>query len=620
MTKLEKFEFLKINGKEVSGTLMKIEPNENTRYSYEVWFPYALEYINVIREGRFLAVKNFATKDAEEHWSILEVTFIEPLHYALHNISKSHYPHFAETAAKNASIDWEIQTDAPKYPTTRIIVNAIPTNLEIVDDGSNKYELREETNIPMLGKEVYILNNETTQEIINRGMKKGYIDAGTWTIGKEVKIRINVEELLRKHFGIFGFTGAGKSNLLSTLVRKVMEYSFEKNEPVKLVIWDLMSEYYGLLLDVLCKYDGYLIAIGEKTFPDSVIDYLTTGSPEKLEEAANDIVKTMVFPKEIKIDDRVFPRKITEITEKILECGKIRLLVEEYTPDDLIRKYPPWEGRRRNSGPYNTISKIVGRVFGKYRDKDIIVTPDLAKELLEHLDEELKSKSDDIKESFAKIRTALENIKSRRGSILKYGITSSEIVNILNDKSNSTILIFVSHDPNSIRNSAHDLGVRLYERRRKMGIISPIASFIFDEADEFIPHDVDKRNESYRHSSEIAMTIARRGRKFGLGLGIATQRIRYLNTSILAQPHTYFVSKLPRKTDREAVAEAFGLGLDMFNQTFKFRKGDWLVISHDALGMEAVPIPVHFENANTKVIEFLNNLPEHCCDRTEATD
>ena len=616
MTKLEKFEFLKINGKEVSGTLMKIEPSENTRYSYEVWFPYALEYINEIREGRFLAVKNFATKDAEEHWSILEVTFIEPLHYAIHNISKSHYPHFAETAAKNASIDWEIQTDAPKYPTTRIIVDAIPTNLEIVDDGSDKYELQEETNIPMLGKEVYILDNETTQEIINKGMNKGYIEAGSWTIGNEVKIRINVEELLRKHFGIFGFTGAGKSNLLSTLIRKITEYSID-NEPVKLVIWDLMSEYYGLLLDVLCRYDGYLIAIGEKTFPDNVLDYLKTKDPSKLNQAAEDLVKTMVFPKEIKNKSSIFPKNAEEVTKRLLECGRVLLLEEQLTVNKVVDMHKPWKGGALRSQSKIDIARgIVGRVFGKYKDTNIPLTPELAKELLDNLEQELKKIKDEyIKRSFIGLQEALKSAATTQK--YRFSITPNGLVNLLNSKSPPNVIIFVSHDPHKIRFYSHYIGEMLYETRRKAGILSPVVSFIFDEADEFIPQDVDKRHESYSLSADIAMTIARRGRKFGIGLGIATQRIRYLNTSILAQPHTYFVSKLPRKTDREAIAEAFGLGLDMFNQTFKFKKGDWLVISHDALGMEAVPIPVHFENANERIKEFLSRPPERCCDKSE---
>jgi DNA helicase HerA-like ATPase len=101
------------------------------------------------------------------------------------------------------------------------------------------------------------------------------------------------------------------------------------------------------------------------------------------------------------------------------------------------------------------------------------------------------------------------------------------------------------------------------------------------------------------------MTLARRGRKFGLGIGIATQRIRFLDTSILAQPHTYFVSKLPRSSDRQAVAEAFDISEDMFRQTFKFRKGDWLLASFDAAGLEAIPVPIHTENADDKILDFV---------------
>ncbi|WP_198649052.1 hypothetical protein [Cyanothece sp. BG0011] len=48
------------------------------------------------------------------------------------------------------------------------------------------------------------------------------------------------------------------------------------------------------------------------------------------------------------------------------------------------------------------------------------------------------------------------------------------------------------------------------------------------------------------------------------------QRRTYLDTSILAQPHTYFVSKLPRKSDQDRIREAFGISEEMFRQTVKF--------------------------------------------------
>jgi hypothetical protein len=67
-----------------------------------------------------------------------------------------------------------------------------------------------------------------------------------------------------------------------------------------------------------------------------------------------------------------------------------------------------------------------------------------------------------------------------------------------------------------------------------------------------------------------------------------------------------FVSRLPRKTDRERVAEAFSMDEDLFQQTFRFRKGNWLIMSHEALGIQGTPIPITVENAEERIRNFLN--------------
>jgi DNA helicase HerA-like ATPase len=158
-----------------------------------------------------------------------------------------------------------------------------------------------------------------------------------------------------------------------------------------------------------------------------------------------------------------------------------------------------------------------------------------------------------------------------------------------------------------MRKFSNQLGYWTYENRRKTGNITPLVSFIFDEADEFIPQQA---TGTYQDSKEIIETLARRGRKFGLGIGIATQRVVYLDTNIMGQPHTYFISKLPRKSDRERVAEAFAVPEDMFTQTFKFQKGNWLLVSHDATGLDAVPIPIKTHNAEERIIEYLKIIPK----------
>ena len=207
-------------------------------------------------------------------------------------------------------------------------------------------------------------------------------------------------------------------------------------------------------------------------------------------------------------------------------------------------------------------------------------------------------------EDYANHISKLKELERSTAELLAASITLPEIIDDLNDKTRHSLWIIQSHSPNDLRDFSYNLGNELYERRRLNGIIDPIVSFVFDEADEFIRTG---GKGSYERSAEIAETIARRGRKFGIGLGIATQRIRYLDTNIMSQPHTYFISKLPRATDRTAVSEAFGFGDEMLNQTFKFGKGQWLLVSHDATGLEVVPLPVKTEDANERIASFLDS-------------
>ena len=155
-----------------------------------------------------------------------------------------------------------------------------------------------------------------------------------------------------------------------------------------------------------------------------------------------------------------------------------------------------------------------------------------------------------------------------------------------------------------MRRFANDLGQYLFWNRRSNGTISPLVLFIFDEADQFIPGGTP-RSDSEKISKSIIETLTRRGRKFGIGVGIATQRSAYLDTNIMGQLHTYFISKLPRKYDRDVVGEAFSLSPDHFTQTFKFQKGQWLLVSHEATGID-MPIPIQALNAEKRIKDFLS--------------
>lgn len=603
------------------GILVSMEESPHTRFQYTIWFDYTREAINKIQEGTMLAVANFGSDASTRRWSVLEVTAVMPSHFALQS-GNSGYPGFVTEALRSAAEDWEKQDKEATEETTKIETVAIPTSLEIGESESNHEAdpiIQPETNMAMVGSQVRVLDSNMTNQIANNGIdienEKNLAVIGKLARDSKVAIHMRVDELLRTHFAIFGFTGVGKSNLLSTTVAKIFESSTE--EKVKLVFFDLMGEYTGLLIDQLLSdnVNGRLLTIGRNSLPEGTFRYINEpnqrSKTEAAEvEAAKQLLRHTLLPKALQ-------RKRNEIGKALrglLRHRKVRYFNESQSTTvwDLFftTRVVPWaKGRQRERHNHRlALVKTALRESSIGRNyKEEHFNPDTAKEIRQKLEKLLEDqqyaefrRDGDLNNHISK----LKELERSTAEILAASTTLPQIIDDLNDETHHSLWIVQSHNPNDLRNFSHNLGNELYESRRHNAIIDPLVSFIFDEADEFIRSE---RTGSYASSAEIAETIARRGRKFGIGLGIATQRIRYLDTNIMSQPHTYFISKLPRASDREAVAQAFGFGDEMLNQTFKFLKGQWLLVSHDATGLEAVPLPIKTPDANERIAKFLDD-------------
>ena len=593
---------------------MSMQESPDTRFSYTIWFDYTREAINAIQEGTMLAVANFGSDVKTRRWSILEISSVLPSHFALQS-GNSGYPGFVVEAARSAAQDWESQVNEATEETTKIEVAAFPTFLEIVESEVNNsatFDIEAETNMAMVGSRVRVLDSETTNLVANNGIDKEKEDKitviGTLARDSEVEILMRTDELLRTHFAVFGFTGVGKSNLLSTAVAKIFKAT---QEPIKLVFFDLMSEYTGLLIDQLLSdhVNGKLLTIGRNTLPEGTFRFINdlNDAPDE-KEATKQFLRSTLFPKAL-LSSR---NKMAWAFLDLLKSKKIRYYNESQsiTVWDLFftTNVVHW-AKNRQPAKYESRKALTKRVLkesgiqGNY--KETRFTPVLARKIREKLLELLEDgQYADFKNDndYANHISQLEELEQSTAEHLSASTTRREIIDDLNDRNRHSLWIIQSHNPNHLREFSHILGTELYESRRLKGVIEPLVSFIFDEADEFIRAG---GTDSYQASAEIAEVIARRGRKFGIGLGIATQRIRYLDTNIMSQPHTYLISKLPRASDRTAVSEAFGFGDEILNQTFKFSKGQWLLVSHDATGLDAVPLPVKTEDANSRIAGFL---------------
>jgi hypothetical protein len=588
------------------GTLIRLEEDENSRFRFEIWFDYTKQAMNLIREGAMLAVPNFASNNHEQHLSILEVVSILPMHYALGDDARG-YPGFVVEAAKSAVNDWEEQETESTEDVTKIRCIAIPTNFETVRfirQIDERPKLQEESNLPMVGATVNLLDTAFTEFVTNYGIREdeNTMIAGTLIRDPNVRIRARIEDLLRTHFGVFGFTGAGKSNLVSTLASRILTESREKG---KVVLFDLMGEYSTLLIDHLTQMpDAMLVALGEETLPDSVFEY--TGGPNDtaLRQAVRDLMNTTLLPRTL-IPLR---RQLAFPFRDILKAQKVRFWRDRVpTVDEFIDEVRPQVIRGNLGGSRQLVFGLLTQLQNDYRGQAF--TEQIVNAMLTAVRTARdQATTNPAREGLDNLSSTLQADGTRYAQMrplpLNASISIPQLIEHLNDAKSSGLYIIQAHNPDQLRHFAWMLGTFTFERRRRSGQITPLVSFVFDEADEFIPQQA---RDTYAESSDIAMTLARRGRKFGLGIGIATQRVRYLNTSIMAQPHTYFVSKMPRLTDRQVVAEAFGVSEDMFRQTFKFKKGDWLLMSYDATGLEAIPVPIHCEDANERVANFLQS-------------
>jgi hypothetical protein len=184
------------------------------------------------------------------------------------------------------------------------------------------------------------------------------------------------------------------------------------------------------------------------------------------------------------------------------------------------------------------------------------------------------------------------------------GLTAENIRKLL-DEDERLLCISIS-DPFIIKELVITLTQDLLARRKRKLQVKPYILLVFDEAQEFIPEMGGSTGIDKKCSKQVE-TILRQGRKYGLGVCIATQRVAYLNTNALQQLHTYFVGTLPRPYDRAVISDTFMIDKTILEKTLEFAPGEWLLSSYIATGIENVPIFIKADNAEKEIEKYLRN-------------
>ena len=576
----------------------------SARYQCRVKIEYQKDLMGLLEEGMLLASKNFKHAEAgSERYTLMEISRVWPEHFGLRGLSDHGYYPMQFEIIEQSEADW--QTDDTS--TMMIQIDAIPINYDLIIRGDCGFEFVKGFSYPVVGSSIYVLNGEMINRMYNQKIAEQMgVPARTSSDARvdprlglvkmfeasnvPIPIYVDFEKLIRYHFGVFAFTGGGKSNLMSNVLRRILLHTAD----TKIVVFDISCEYTFLLLDVLADPD-----VNAKLVLERRID--------GLEQFFNSVVK----PREYETDERTKTGLRAVMAQgKLAYYTKPKQKIPTYTAflDELDDQRKDAVGKPHYQNAVDAIHDAVREWVERH---GLSENQEVSEDFVGYIDgiaseavERFKVHDKSGLYAWGTTRNTIADLfrkRSEKETDNKAALTVEGIRDLLEDKTTNLVVISVS-DPFTIKELAISLTQDLLVRRKRRFTVKPYILVVFDEAQEFIS---SKEGGIDGKCSQHVETLLRQGRKYGLGVCIATQRIAYLNTNALQQLHTYFVGTLPRPYDRALVSETFMIDKGILEKTLEFGPGEWLLSSFIATGIENVPIFIKADNAEKEVEKYL---------------
>lgn len=390
--------------------------------------------------------------------------------------------------------------------------------------------------------------------------------------------------------GIFGFTGSGKSNLMSYLIREAI-----KSDPnLSVVIFDVAGEYAINLLDVLLEngeiYSTENYRNGTASFMDS------QAIPESLEER--------VEPKYIEnYVDLLFKKgrvkKLNLSVKKAITLGQLFETLEESLSS---------KPETRLSG-MRQLRRFTGYFYGSRNYDESTGIQDLDQEAKNELNSILSGIMENVSDKsniYKQLSSIMEYMNEEESSDQDTLTGPSAMAEMFRSSDSPRIIVNYVPDPDKARRAVSGFIDELLYLKKTSGIRKKVL-IVLDEAQEFIPDRT--RFEDYSDQSNGSVeSLLRQGRKYRAHCWISTQRVAHLNTNALQQLHSYFVSTLPRYYDRMVIADAFSLSTEIIEKTTELETGQWLFVSYKATKQKNVPAFIQAPNNEDILVSNLKDI------------
>ena len=371
---------------------------------------------------------------------------------------------------------------------------------------------------PVINEPVYNMSPADLQLIFNRE-NEPCIEIGRLQQDNSIVAKVRTNDLLSKHFAIIGSTGSGKSCTVALVLQAILR----ENSMAHVVLFDPHNEYsksFGNLAEVISN-DTLDLPIWMFDFVETVELFASDieDHAREEEEVLHDILlkAKRLFDRSQKNGDITSQTKLDDIEAELQRASHITLdSPVPYRIRDVLKLLDMSMGKLENNsnlGPYKRLIRRIQSLMADPRYQFVF-----------------RNQAAPIPIETLVGRIFRIPVNNKPISILDFSGIPSEALNIV---------------VSVISRLAFELATW---SERKIPIL-----LVCEEAHRYIPRDPTLGFHSTRR---IIARIAKEGRKYGVSLGIISQRPSELEASTLSQCSTIFSMRLSNEVDQNFVRAA----------------------------------------------------------------
>lgn len=459
---------------------------------------------------------------------------------------------------------------------TQIGANAIPERLKIEesDFDFSKMSNRQFLNIalvgeqigkkfergisqsPTVGDKVHLVTIEDLNLLYGGYDERNSITVGNISISESLNAKIDLNKIVSRHCAILGSTGSGKSNAVGVFLKAISEKNFSNS---RILVIDPHGEYNSVLQDQSVVYKvradetkgekelyipywalpfNELMSVFSGTISDQNREYFR----QKLEEAKKDSITEngISIEQELITADTPIPFSINNLWFKLDDFER-QTFRERAKPETITVKIKEGNAEQLISNEYTPASAGGGAPFLNNQ----------AKGILSFLDS-IRLKLKDSRYSF------LFNTKEYQPNMV--GKVNKDLSDLLfewlGNKEKHITILDLSGIPSEIMISISGTLLKIIYDALFWGQNLPNGGkqqpllIVLEEA-----HNYLKAGEN-SISSKTVQSIAKEGRKYGVGLTLVTQRPSELDETVLSQCGTIIALRMNNAKDRGFIRSA----------------------------------------------------------------